>query len=237
MILGIATASRSGGVCLLDPATSRFWATDLGAPTAHAENLLPAAAALLQEGGVGWDKLSLVAVDVGPGSFTGIRVGVAAALGLSEARGIPATGVGSLDILADACYHAIHPGTDGYMICAADVRRGEVVWAAYRPAPPGPRVDGPERLAAVAAPGTDPPPGTILVADHTGLLWPDRDDIVRWVPSGADRATATARIGRRMQHAGDVSPPVPRYARPADARPAVRALGSQAGGREDGATR
>jgi len=237
VILGIATASRAGSVALGDLAGGRMWSTALGEPATHAENLLPACEELLSRAGATWDAVDLVAVDVGPGSFTGIRVGVAAALGVAEARGIAAVGVGSLDILADACYHAIQPAPDSYMICAADVRRGEVVWAAYRPGPGGPRAETPERLAPVADPGSEPPAGAILAADPGVKPWPGRGDLVRWVAAGAARAEAVVRTGARLRGVESTSPPEPRYARPADAKPAAerRAAGSDT--REDGKKR
>ena len=66
-----------------------------------------------------------VAVDIGPGLFTGLRVGLATARTIATARGIPAVGVTSLEALAHP--HRRRPGT---LVPVVDARRGEVYWAA-----------------------------------------------------------------------------------------------------------
>lgn len=218
IVLGIDTASRSGGVALrLGP--DRVRVRDLGERGRHAEALTPAVLELLAEGGVSWNALDRVAVNEGPGSFTGIRVGVAFALGVAEARGVPAVGVGSLDIGAWACYHATSPGTGVYIVSTADVRRGEVVWRRYRVAPEGPVAVEAERTSPAGEPEPAPEPGTRLAGDAGTLLWPDASGLVRWSGSGGELATAAALLGERAGREAAGSPPVPRYARPADARP------------------
>ena len=87
-------ASCSAAVVVDDePAAQRFVAMDRG----HAEALLPMIEAVLAEARLAPAALDLLAVTVGPGSFTGLRIGLAAARGLSLARGIPAIGVTSFD--------------------------------------------------------------------------------------------------------------------------------------------
>jgi tRNA threonylcarbamoyladenosine biosynthesis protein TsaB len=157
---------------------------------------------------------------VGPGSFTGIRIGLAAALGIHSATGTPAAGVGCLDIAARACYDATSPTVGSYIVCAADVRRGEVVLAGFRVEGDGPvRLDG-DRLTATAQAGPAPE-GATLVGDGAMLLWPEAS-LSRWAPTGAQRAVAVARMGVEAWARGEAEPPAPRYARGADARPRVR---------------
>ncbi len=172
IVLGLDTASAVGGVALLEEAGG-IRSRDLGERGRHAESVVPAAEALLAHAGCGWEDVALVAVDVGPGSFTGIRVGVAAALGLAAARGAPVAGVGCLDILARACYDAKSPAIGGYIVCAADVRRGEVALAVYRIDGDGPVQSESERLAAVADPGPMPAGTVVLCGDGMSGLWPD----------------------------------------------------------------
>ena len=94
----------------------------------HVESLTPALEHLLQQLALGPTDLGAVAVDTGPGLFTGLRVGVAAAKGLGQALGIGLVTASSLDILLAAAAEAGHRGR----VCAAvDARRGEV-FAAVR---------------------------------------------------------------------------------------------------------
>ncbi|GAC1413853.1 MAG: tRNA (adenosine(37)-N6)-threonylcarbamoyltransferase complex dimerization subunit type 1 TsaB [Actinomycetota bacterium] len=114
----------------------------------HAEFLAPAIKSLCEQGDLSLSQLSGIAVGLGPGLFTGMRVGIATAKGLSQALSIPLVGIPSLDLLAyDVRYT---PRT----ICACiDARRGEVFAALYRQVPGGIQrmseydVWAPERLA------------------------------------------------------------------------------------------
>jgi tRNA A37 threonylcarbamoyltransferase TsaD len=89
--LAVDTVSSAGGVALLGACDSPL-TKELGDRGRRAEEIVPASLALLEEAGVSWNDVGLLAVDEGPGSFTGIRVGVAFVLGLAEARGLPAAG-------------------------------------------------------------------------------------------------------------------------------------------------
>lgn len=218
IVLGIECAGRAGGVALR-PADGRVLVRDLGERGRHAETLTPAVLDLLREAGLDWDALDAVAVNEGPGSFTGIRVGVAFALGVSEARGVRAVGVGSLDIGARACYDATSPGTGGYIVSTADVRRGEVVWCRYRVTAEGPVALSEARTTPAGSPEPAPEPGTRVAGDAAGLLWPDAPGLVRWTGSGGELAEAAAFLAEAAVRAGTAAPPGPRYARPADARP------------------
>lgn len=218
MILALAAAVRVGGVALLDAESGLAAGRDLGAPGRHSEALIPAVEALLGEAGRGWNEITAVAVEVGPGSFTGIRVGLAAALGFAESGAIPAAGVGSLDIEVRACYHATRLPVGSYVISAVDVRRGEVALARFRWEEAGPVVEVAESLVPVADPGFEAPPEAWLAGDGAALLWPERSDLRRWSGTGAQRALAAARLGGEALERGDPAPAEPRYLRPADAR-------------------
>lgn len=89
----------------------------------HTEALTSSLARLLDEAGLRVRDLDRIVVDRGPGLFTGLRVGLATALGLSEAVGCALVGVTSLELLA----HGAHAsGTRGTLVAAVDGRRGEV---------------------------------------------------------------------------------------------------------------
>jgi tRNA threonylcarbamoyladenosine biosynthesis protein TsaB len=95
----------------------------------HAARLLPLAAQALERAGVTWDELERIAVGVGPGGFTGLRIGVATARALAQARGLPLVGVGSLEALALGA--AAAPGAAPVTAAVLDARRGEVFAAAW----------------------------------------------------------------------------------------------------------
>jgi tRNA threonylcarbamoyladenosine biosynthesis protein TsaB len=100
----------------------------LGAGAARGRELLPAVQRLLGAAGLAAGDLGGVLVDVGPGSFTGVRLGVTAAKSLAMALGLPAAGVGSLEALAEAA-----PPTER-VIALRDAGRGTLYAARYGPA-------------------------------------------------------------------------------------------------------
>lgn len=110
---------------------------------AHAERLAPEIDAILGAGGVKPKDLAAVAAGVGPGPFTGLRVGLMTAATLGSALGIPTYGVCTLDTLGAA--------TSGRALAATDARRREVYWAIYQDGRrvTDPSVDKPAELAAL----------------------------------------------------------------------------------------
>jgi len=220
-VLGVDTVGAEGGVALWEPGRAPVIRA-LGDRRRHAEALVPQMISLLEEGRISWSEIDRVAVNVGPGSFTGIRVGLAFALGLAEAGGPPVSGVGCLDILGRACYDATSPQIGGYIVSVADVRRGEVVLRRYRVATGGLLPEGEEQLVAIENAGPVPPEGTLVAGDGASLLWPGSGGLVRWQPTGPARALAAARLGAEADSGGEGIPLEPRYAREADARPRRR---------------
>jgi tRNA threonylcarbamoyladenosine biosynthesis protein TsaB len=120
----------------------------------HASRLLALAERAMRDGGVGWDDLERIAVGVGPGGFTGLRIGIATARALAHARGLPLVPVSSLAALAAGAADAGAP----LVAAVIDARRGEVfagVWQGDRerlaPQALAPQALA-ERLRALAAP-------------------------------------------------------------------------------------
>jgi tRNA threonylcarbamoyladenosine biosynthesis protein TsaB len=93
----------------------------------HQERLAPLVAEVMGEAGLAFDRLDRVGVTVGPGSFTGLRVGLAFAKGLGAALSIPVVGVGLLEALAEP-FAADAPGT---VFAVLDAKRGQVYLQAF----------------------------------------------------------------------------------------------------------
>jgi tRNA threonylcarbamoyl adenosine modification protein YeaZ len=176
---------------------------------AHGELLAPAVAAVLAEAGVKPASLDAVVAGVGPGPFTGLRVGLVTAVALTQALSIPAYGVCSLD--------AVPPNGDRVILVATDARRREIYWAVYADGARihGPAVGRPDEAAAEAralgatlAVGD----GALRYADALGL--PVRDEH-RYPHAGALAALAADRI--RSHAPGE--PLTPLYLRRPDAMP------------------
>jgi tRNA threonylcarbamoyladenosine biosynthesis protein TsaB len=98
----------------------------------HAENLTPAIDFVRRQARVDLREISCVAVDLGPGLFTGLRVGVASAKALAHALRVPMIGVPSLDLLAFPVRFSPRR-----IVAAIDARRGELFYAFYRQVPGG----------------------------------------------------------------------------------------------------
>jgi tRNA threonylcarbamoyl adenosine modification protein YeaZ len=104
-------------------------------PNRHAESLLPSTERLLAQAGVDKRDLRLIAVGIGPGSYTGLRVGIALATGLGMGLAIPVVGIPSLTILAHALARRLpsNPNDETPRAVGAilDARRGESFFAAF----------------------------------------------------------------------------------------------------------
>lgn len=148
IILGIESATMQVG-CALGGVEGVLASFTAARGRRHAETLVPAVQFVCEQARVQLDEVSVVAVDIGPGLFTGLRVGVATAKALAHALRVPMLGLSSLDLLAFALHH-----TDGLIATVVDARRGEVFAALYRPVPGGvqrvanPRVCAPSELAS-----------------------------------------------------------------------------------------
>lgn len=144
LILALDTAGPVVSVALHDGARTVGSASGSGA-MAHGELLAPAIANALAQAGAAMADVTDVAVGVGPGPFTGLRVGIVTALTLGSTLGIATHGVCSLDVLA------AEVGFDGAFLAATDARRKEVYWALYDRSNriEGPAVDRPGDLAGL----------------------------------------------------------------------------------------
>ncbi len=131
LVLGIETSTRfaSVAICSENEVVASY---ELGRGRSQDEILMPAATRMLADAELTWSQLGGVAVGLGPGLFTGLRVGVATAKTLAQSLNIQIAGLSSLDVLA----YSVRYG--GRTICTcSDARRKEVFWAFYHPVPGG----------------------------------------------------------------------------------------------------
>jgi tRNA threonylcarbamoyladenosine biosynthesis protein TsaB len=122
-LLGIDTSTAAASACVLRADGHAFEVAPaperLGRPPAHARELMPAVAEAMERAGVAWSELDAIAVGIGPGAFTGLRIGVATARALATAAGLPLRRVSSLAALA--------AGIDAPLrLPLIDARRGEL---------------------------------------------------------------------------------------------------------------
>jgi len=186
----------------------------------HAERLMPMIAETMEEAGLGFGDLARIAVTVGPGTFTGVRGGVAAARGLALASGMPVVAATSLAVMAHRADELLGTRNGKLLAVAVDARRGMVyvqLFADAQYCTSQPLLLAPEEVAALvgAKPVTVVGSGAQAVA---GAI----------VAAGGE---AEARLGDLQPHARSlallaanltpVSPLRPLYLRPPDVKPQV----------------
>ena len=124
-VLALDTSTPRGSVALLE---GRDLAAELRLRSleTHSARLLGSISFLLKN--VGWEltDLGLIAAGIGPGSFTGIRIGVATALGLAQTLSLPFAGISGLDAMAQQL-----PGAEGPISVVLDAQRSQVYYAEY----------------------------------------------------------------------------------------------------------
>lgn len=207
LLLALDTSTPAVTVALRDADHVVAEATTVD-PRRHTELLMPQVTQVLRDAGVARRDLTAIAVGIGPGPFTGLRVGVAAARMMGAVLDVPVRGVCSLDIIAREVLTETAP-TMPFLV-ATDARRREVYWAAYDAS--GTRTEGPDVAAAtdVAAAHEAMP-----VAGAGATLYPDAfaARIAPQYPSAAYLADAVA------TGAAQVVAPDPLYLRRPDAAP------------------
>lgn len=205
-ILAIETATPGSSVALAEGRKAVAYAS-LVDRTGHSRFLVPAIDFCFDE--VGWSPADIdgIAVDVGPGLYTGIRVGISSAQALGATLGIPVVPVSGLDALAfDAATGRRH------IWAVIDVRRGELAVASYRPVPGGVVKDGAMELVDLEGLSArlDSDPSDTLVVGETSVL---SDTVLRGLhrvkvgrpPYPSARAVAELGAGRLERD--EVPPP------------------------------
>jgi len=220
LFLGIDTSSASGTVAVTS-ADRMLAEWTLEAAGTHAMRLVPHIRCLLREVDLSFRDIQGIAVTVGPGSFTGLRIGIATAKTLAFVSGKPLVGRSTLDVLVGGVPHAA-----GLLCPVLDARRGEVYWALYRQDGSGgterltePRVSTPATLLeAVPAPALFLGSGVTVYGDRFGAVAGHR--VARQPELNQIRASVLCRLAREEYEAKGGTSPVDLeviYVRPSDA--------------------
>ncbi len=205
LLLAFDTATPAVTAAVHDGTTVLAEAYQLDARR-HGELLLPAIDRVLREAGVDKHRLTGIAVGVGPGPYTGLRVGLVTAAALGDALGVPVHGVCTLDAIA---HQARTEGLAGPFTVATDARRKEVYWASYDA--DGARTEGPavDRPADLTPAAQSVGAGALLYPEaFAGASGPEH------VSAGALAAYAAAELAAGRE----LLPCVPLYLRRPDAQ-------------------
>lgn len=212
LILGLETATRFTSVGLVngDDVLAEF---TYAGPLRPSQVLMPMVDRLLRDAGLDRTRLGAVAAGAGPGSFTGLRLGLATAQALAYALGIPVVGVSTLEAMAFPWL-----GTGCLVVPVLDAQRGRVYAAGFPRDPAGfvPRTVEWEALLdhLACGPGDSGSSGRVVLVGE--WAWARRQQVVsrlgegvRVVPPelGYPRAAVVARLGRRALEEGATGDP------------------------------
>lgn len=210
--------------CATGPTSVAVWRdgvlvarADDARPQGQAESLVPLIQAALAEAGLEPAGIDRIGITLGPGSFTGVRIAVAAARGLALALGCPIFGFSSLEALAAAL-----PPADMPTLIAIDARRGEVYAQAF--APDGRALDD-ARALPLATAASAAPAGPFRLAGTGAALIVERLSAAGSPPTllvdtaSAPDAAVLARLTARAPAGAGTAEPAPIYLRPPDAKP------------------
>lgn len=220
-ILALDTATTACSVAIWEDGTVRARRFEM-MPRGQSEALVPMVGEVLGEASLTFGDFDLLAVTVGPGAFTGLRIGLAAARGMALASGTPCHGVTTLEAVAEGIPEQERAGTD--VLVALDAKRADV-YAQFFSAPSGsPRLESasdpvammPSELAGQISAARlviagDAAPRVAEAASARGV-----DAVLSEAPGVADAAHVAAIAARRLRAGGRALPPDPLYLRPPD---------------------
>jgi len=203
LLLALDTATPAVTVALHD-GTSVITSSSQVDARRHGELLLPAVDRVLAEAGLRLDAVTGIVVGVGPGPYTGLRVGLMTADTFGLALGVPVHGLCTLDGLAYAA------DIEGPFVVATDARRKEVYWARYA-----------DRRTRVSEPAVDRP-GDLALGDLPAvgagaLLYPDTFPDAR-APEHVSAAALASLAAEKLAAGQELAVPRPLYLRRPDAQ-------------------
>nr|WP_316651930.1 tRNA (adenosine(37)-N6)-threonylcarbamoyltransferase complex dimerization subunit type 1 TsaB [uncultured Gellertiella sp.] len=208
IVLALDTAGVDCSVAVYDGASNHVLASvteRIG--KGHSERLMAMLDETLAQAGIALSQVERIGVTVGPGSFTGIRTGVATARGLSLALGVPAAGISALAVLA-AGFREDNPGKP--VVTAIDAKRGEIYAQAF---------DG--AGVALGAPQALDVAGVRELAERCGaVVTGSAAPLVAGLELAGEADHFSAGLAARLVHALDIlEKPKPLYLRAPDAKP------------------
>jgi tRNA threonylcarbamoyladenosine biosynthesis protein TsaB len=230
IVLGIETSTRFASVAIVQDGI--VLAESTGDGRGHGSDLLVLIDAVCRGAAIGAHDLDAVAVGAGPGSFTGLRIGMATAKGIAFAAGRPLWAVSSLAALAadareELADQLLLVQADGVVCAALDARRGELFAGCYRHGaalgpervlPPGELAAWVDELATAAA-GGGPPPTVSFAGDaidaHPALA--ALADTHTWLSARTPSGRAVARLALAGAHVDITRGGAPTYIRPSEA--------------------
>ncbi|MFV0297934.1 MAG: tRNA (adenosine(37)-N6)-threonylcarbamoyltransferase complex dimerization subunit type 1 TsaB [Hyphomicrobiaceae bacterium] len=194
----------------------------VGASGAHAERLMPLIQEVLDRAHLAFADIDRLAVTLGPGTFTGVRTGIAAARGFRLACGVEVVGTTSLAVMAEQAFREIGGELGGRaLLVTSDARRGRIYAELFGTGSSDP-LSGPAELGAPDIQAFCQ--GRPVLAVGSGIAVPDiraaldqsgcvvRDDLAQIVPMAED-------LARMAKHLAPLDVIVPLYIRPPDAKP------------------
>ncbi len=225
-ILALDTSMGACGAAVLrtDATLRRVFAREQRMARGHAEALMPMVAEVMAEAGLDFAALDLIAATLGPGSFTGVRIAIAAARGLALVTTAKLWGTDSLTVMAKAALAsgAIAPGAGPFAV-AVDARASMLYFGLYDNV--GARLEGPLLVSADDAAALLPPDLTLAVgsagAELAAAARASQCEVEALLPDLEPCAVALAELG---SEALDRMPTLhPLYLRPPDAKPQAAA--------------
>jgi tRNA threonylcarbamoyladenosine biosynthesis protein TsaB len=216
IVLGLDTSTSTAGIAIVDG--DRLIADARHDTRARGADLLVAIDEVCRRAEVTPARLDAVAIGAGPGSFTGLRIGMATAKGIAFAAGRPLWAVSSLAALAHDAAASLAPGDDPVIAAALDARRGEVFAGCFRGGAPlaEERVMAPEALEAWAAglaAGAPVRYAGDARAAHAALA----PLVDRWLPVATPSGAAVAWLALAGPREDVLSGGAPSYIRPSEA--------------------
>lgn len=197
MLLALDTSTRWAGAALYDGDRGLLAEYNWHSANRHTVELLPQVAHMLVQAEAQPTDLRAVAVALGPGSFTGLRVALAAAKGLALALQIPVLGAPTLDAVAYGHQDAPTP-----VIAVIQAGRGRVCWALYAHGPAGWAPQTEYALATVEALAQTVTRPTLFVGE---LLRADRETLLQWCGHGRVQFAPPALSMRRAGYLAELA--------------------------------